>query len=161
MGAGGAFKISAPRFRPPIKMMRYRGGGKRTEGNARAARSVQRTGCHEGPTIHFDRPRAGTLAPSPHSFPGWAIRRNALDERDLVLDGHGISHHQRLPIVSAGADAIDRAASRFNPDEVVPQVVELLLTRAFPALPMATTQMTAAIPMDAQGRQDASHLVPE
>src|ERR1700682_4261382 len=36
------------------------------------------------------------------------IRRNALDERDLVLDGHGISHHQRLRIVSAGAEAIDR-----------------------------------------------------
>jgi hypothetical protein len=36
-----------------------------------AARSVQRTGCHKGPTIHFDRPRAGTLAPS---FPGWAGR---------------------------------------------------------------------------------------
>jgi hypothetical protein len=29
----------------------------------RAAQSVQRTGGHEGPTIHFDRPPAGTLAP--------------------------------------------------------------------------------------------------
>ena len=27
------------------------------------------TECHEGPRIHFDRPRAGTLAPSPPSFP--------------------------------------------------------------------------------------------
>jgi hypothetical protein len=25
--------------------------------------------CQVGPTILFDRPRAGTLAPSPHSFP--------------------------------------------------------------------------------------------
>jgi hypothetical protein len=45
----------------------------------------------------------------------------------LVLDGHGISHHQCLRIVSAGADAVYRSASSFNPDEVVPQVVELLL----------------------------------
>jgi hypothetical protein len=46
-------------------------------GNARAAQSVQRTtadepeqtGGHEGPTIHFDRPRAGTPAPRLIRFP--------------------------------------------------------------------------------------------
>jgi hypothetical protein len=39
------------------------------EGKARAAQSVQRTGCHEGPTIHFDRPPAGTPAPRLIRFP--------------------------------------------------------------------------------------------
>src|SRR5882757_3889367 len=62
------------------------------------------------------------------------IRRDALDERDLVLDGHGISHHQRLRIVSAGADAIDRPASGFNPDKVVSQVVEVLLDSGLPGI---------------------------
>src|ERR1700730_17619962 len=46
------------------------------------------------------------------------IGRDALDYRNLVLNSHGISHHQRLRIVSAGANAIHRPASGFNPDEV-------------------------------------------
>jgi hypothetical protein len=45
-----------------------------------AAQSVHRTtadepdqtGCHEGPTIHFDRPPAGALAPDLIGFPVWA-----------------------------------------------------------------------------------------
>ena len=54
-----------------------------------AAQSIQRTGCHEGPTIHFDRPRAGTPAPSPHSFPGWAAAQGPFIE----LENFGISRH--------------------------------------------------------------------
>jgi hypothetical protein len=63
-----------------IKMMRTEGEESRGEGNARAAQSVHRTtadepdhtGCHAGPTIHFDRPPCRNPRPSPHSFPSWA-----------------------------------------------------------------------------------------
>jgi hypothetical protein len=41
--------ISAPDKDDAVPRVR-----KADEGNARAARSVLRTGCHEGPTIHFD-----------------------------------------------------------------------------------------------------------
>src|SRR5712664_3642298 len=36
------------------------------------------------------------------------IRRNALDERYLILYGNGIGHHQGFRIVSARAHAVDR-----------------------------------------------------
>jgi hypothetical protein len=80
-GCRGAFKISAPSISAPDKddavpRVRKADGGKR-EGGSR----VQRTGCHEGPTILFDRPPAGTLAPSPPSFPGWAGRSMAVESR--------------------------------------------------------------------------------
>jgi hypothetical protein len=77
MGAGGAFKISAPRFRPLDKDDAVPKVRKADEGNAWAAQSVHRTtadepeqtGCHAGPTIH---PRAGTPAPHVIRFPVWA-----------------------------------------------------------------------------------------
>src|ERR1700682_2272293 len=54
------------------------------------------------------------------------IRRYALDQRHLVLDGDCIGHNQRLCIVGACAHPVDRAASGFNPDEIVSEIVELL-----------------------------------
>src|ERR1019366_8173073 len=55
------------------------------------------------------------------------IRRNALDERNLVLDRDGVGHDQCLRVMRARADSIDRTAASLNPDEVVSKVVQLLL----------------------------------
>jgi hypothetical protein len=62
--------------------------------------------------------------------------------------------------VSAGADAIDRAASGFNPDEVVSQVVEVLLDSGLPGIADGHNTDDSGNPNgDTQNRQDASHLV--
>jgi hypothetical protein len=45
---------------------------------------------------------------------------NAFDQRDLIFDGNGVSDGQRDGVVRAGAHAIHRAATGFNPHEVVP-----------------------------------------
>jgi hypothetical protein len=64
--------------------------------------------------------------------------------------------------VSAGADAIDRAASGFNPDEVVSQVVEVLLDSGLPGITDGhNTDDGGNSNSDTQNRQDASHLVPQ
>jgi hypothetical protein len=60
---------SLSNFGPPDKDDAVPRVRKAAEGNARAAQSVRRTGCHEGPTIHFDRPPCRNPRPSPHWFP--------------------------------------------------------------------------------------------
>jgi hypothetical protein len=55
------------------------------------------------------------------------IRRNAFDQRNLIFDRDGIGHDQRLRVMRACADAVDRPTARFNPDEVVAKIVQLLL----------------------------------
>jgi hypothetical protein len=61
-----------------------------------------------------------------------------------------------------GADAVYRSASSFNPDEVVPQVVELLLDPGLSGVADGHNTDDSGNPNgDAQDRQDASHLVPE
>jgi hypothetical protein len=60
------------------------------------------------------------------------LRRDALNQRNLVLDSNRIAHDQRLRIVRARAYSVDRAATGFNPDEVVSEIVELLLDAGLP-----------------------------
>src|SRR6202051_2289588 len=54
------------------------------------------------------------------------IGRNRFDESDLVFDGSGVRHGKRRGAVSAGAHTTDGASSRFDPHEIVTQVVHLL-----------------------------------
>src|SRR6516225_9889879 len=60
------------------------------------------------------------------------VRRYALDEGDLVLNGDSICLDERLGIVRSRAHAVDGAAARFDPDEVVSQVVEVLFDAGLP-----------------------------
>src|SRR6267378_2101145 len=52
------------------------------------------------------------------------IRRNALDERNLVLDGYSIGHDQRLRVMRTRAHTVDRAAASLNPDKVVSKIIQ-------------------------------------
>src|ERR1700680_3436734 len=88
------------------------------------------------------------------------IRRNTLDKGNLALDGHSISHHQCLGIVSAGTHAIHRTASGLNPDKVVPEIVELSLNSGLPGIADGHNANNRGDPNgDTQYRQDGSHLV--
>ena len=90
------------------------------------------------------------------------IRRNALDERNLVLDGYGVGHNQRLRIMRARAHAVDRAPASLNPDEVVPQIIQLLLDSRLSRFANGHDADHGGNPDgDPQNRQDASHLVSE
>jgi hypothetical protein len=53
------------------------------------------------------------------------VGRNCLDESDLVFDGSGVGHGEGRRSVRAGAYAIDRAASGFDPHEIVAEIVHL------------------------------------
>jgi hypothetical protein len=68
----------------------------------------------------------------------WTLSRSSLE---------GIGHHQCLRIACACHHAIDRTTARLNPNKVSPKLFSCCSTRACPALPMATTQITAAIPI--------------
>ena len=62
----------------------------------------------------------------------------------------------------SGADAIDRPASGFNPDEIVSKVVEVLLDSGLPGIADCDDTDHGSNPDgDSQNRQDASHLVSE
>src|SRR6266849_1834159 len=90
------------------------------------------------------------------------VRRNALDERNLILDGNCIAHDQRFRIVRARAHAVDRTASGFNPDEIIPEIVELLLYTRLPRFADCDDADHRGNPDgDPQDRQNASHLVSE
>ena len=90
------------------------------------------------------------------------IRRNALDKRNLVLNCDGIGHNQRLGVMRAGADAVDRPAASFNPDEVVTKVVQLLLdSRLSRFADCHDTDHSRNPDGDPQNSQEASHLVSE
>src|SRR5262249_10798533 len=52
---------------------------------------------------------------------------HALDEGNLILDRDGIGEHQALRPTGSGADPVHGAAPSLDPDEVVPEVPELLL----------------------------------
>ncbi len=54
------------------------------------------------------------------------VGRDALDKRNLALDGLGVGNRQCDCVMRPGADAVDRAPAGFNPHEVVAQIVELL-----------------------------------
>src|ERR1700730_2994155 len=90
------------------------------------------------------------------------IRRNALDQRNLVLDCDGIGHNQRLRVMRACPDAVDRPAASFNPDEVFSQVVQLLLVSLLSRVADGHDTDDSCNPDgDPQHSQDASHLVSE
>jgi len=69
-------------------------------------------------------------------------------EETWFFDRDGIGLDQSFCVVSTGANTVDGTATSFDPDEIVTEVVRCCSTRAWPALPIATTQMTAAIPME-------------
>jgi hypothetical protein len=54
------------------------------------------------------------------------VGRDALNQGHLILDGNSVAHNQGLRAVGAGAPAIDGAAARFDPNEIVAEIVELL-----------------------------------
>src|SRR6202041_2752866 len=88
------------------------------------------------------------------------IRRNALDQRNLILDGHGIGHHQRLRIVCACHHAIDRTTARLNPNKVIAQVVQLLLDPSLSGFTDGNNTDYGRNPdTDPQDRENASHLI--
>src|SRR6266481_939102 len=90
------------------------------------------------------------------------IRRNAFDERDLVLNGDSIRHHQSLRIVRAGADAVYRAASCLNPDKIIPEIVQLLLDAGLPRFPDSNDAYDCHNTYrDSQDSQNAAHLISE
>src|SRR5437763_13978812 len=55
------------------------------------------------------------------------VRRDALNQRHLILNSHGIAHHQRFRTVCTSASAIDGAPARLDPHEILAEAVELLL----------------------------------
>ncbi len=90
------------------------------------------------------------------------VRRNALDERDLVLDGNGIRHHQCFCIVRARAHAVHGTASCFNPDKIIPEIVQLLLDAGLSRLADGHDANDGRNPYrDSQDSQDAPHLISE
>jgi hypothetical protein len=90
------------------------------------------------------------------------VRRNALDERDLVLDGEGVRHHQRLRVVRARADPVYGAASCFNPDKIIPEIVQLLLDTGLSRFADGHNANDCRDAYrDPQDSQDAAHLVSE
>jgi len=90
------------------------------------------------------------------------IRRNALNERNLILDGYGIGHYQRLRVMRARAHAVDRAAASLNPDEVVSKIIQLLLDSRLSGFANGHDTDYCCNPDGyPQNRQDASHLVSE
>ncbi len=90
------------------------------------------------------------------------IRGYALDERNLVLNGNGVGHNQRLGIVRSRANAVDRAPACFNPDKVVAQIVQLLLDPRLPRFSDGHDTNDRRDPDgNSQHRQDASHFVSE
>jgi hypothetical protein len=101
-----AQEISAPPDKDDaVPMVRKADGGKCAGGPVGTTYRMS-----EGPTIHFDRPRAGTLAPSPPSFPGWARRSVGAEGRACAMGAGG---------------AFKISAPRFRPpdkDDAVPRV---------------------------------------
>ena len=58
--------------------------------------------------------------------------------------------------------AVYRAAARFNPDKVIPEIVELLLDAGLPRFADGHNANDCRNPdSDAQHRQNAAHLVSE
>jgi len=90
------------------------------------------------------------------------IRRNAFDQRNLIFDRDGIGHDQRLRVMRACADAVDRPTARFNPDEVVAKIVQLLLDSRLSGFADGHDTNDGRNPdSDPQNCQDAAHLVSE
>src|ERR1051326_8855722 len=88
------------------------------------------------------------------------VRRDALDQRDLVLDGDGVAEGERLRAARAGADAVDRAAAGLDPDEVVAEVVELLLDARLPGFADGhDADHRGDADGDAEDGEHAAHLV--
>ena len=91
------------------------------------------------------------------------VRRDALDQRDLILDRDGVGRASaswcravpvRTPLTARPPASIQTKLS--------PRLLSCCSTRACPALPIATTQMTAAIPMVMPRTvQEAAQLVPQ
>ncbi len=90
------------------------------------------------------------------------VGRNALDERNLILNSHGVSHHQRLGVMCPSSDAIHRSSSRLNPHKVVAQIVQLLLDARLSCFSDRNNTNDRGDPDgNSQYRQDAAHLVSE
>src|SRR5215831_18452717 len=62
------------------------------------------------------------------------VRRHALDERNLVLNGHRVSGREGRRVVCACPNAVDGSAAGLDPNEVVAEIVELLLDPDLPGL---------------------------
>src|SRR5882724_1676281 len=87
------------------------------------------------------------------------IRRNALDKRNLILDGHCIGNCQRLGVMCPRPNAIDCAASSLNPDKIIPKIVQLLLDSGLSRFSDSDdTNDRRDSDSYSQDRQDAAHL---
>jgi hypothetical protein len=87
---------------------------------------------------------------------------NALDQRDLILDGHRVGDRQGCRVSRAGAHSADGPTARFDPDEIVAEIVELLLDAHLAGLADGDDADHCRDPdRDPEDRQKAPHFVPE
>jgi len=88
------------------------------------------------------------------------VRRNALDERDLILDGNRIRHNQCFGVMRPRAHAVHRAPPCLNPYKIIPKIIQLLLDASLPRLADSHNANDRCDPDgDAQDRQNAPQLV--
>jgi hypothetical protein len=80
----------------------------------------------------------------------------------LVFNGDGVRHYQCLCVVRARAHAIYGAASRFNPDKIVPKVVQLLLDAGLSRIAYGhNADDSRNADRDSQDSQNAAHFISE
>jgi len=90
------------------------------------------------------------------------VGRDALDERNLVLDRHRIGERQRLRPAHARSNPVHRPAPGLDPDEVVPEIVHLLLDLGLAGLADGDhADHRGDSDRDAEDGQKASRLVAE
>jgi hypothetical protein len=63
------------------------------------------------------------------------IGRHAPDQRHLLADGQSVTEHQRPDAARTGPHAISVTAARFDPDKIIPQVLQLFFYPAGARVP--------------------------
>src|SRR5258708_36636 len=90
------------------------------------------------------------------------VRRHALDQRNLILDGGHIGKRQRRRRMRPSANSVDGAAAFLDPDEIVAEVVQLLFDARLAGIADGDHADDGRdADRDAEHRQETSHLVAE
>jgi hypothetical protein len=89
------------------------------------------------------------------------IRRHALDQRHLLKDGLGVTVHKGSCAASSCSHAIPGAATRFDPDKVVTEALQLVFDLAAAGITDGDDTNKCSNPYrDAENGKDTAEPVP-